>query len=475
MINGGENMDMLINGKLIDKPEKIEVRNPFNSKTIDTVPQGNHEDVKNALAAANKTKKTLSYFSSRQISEILYEIHGELSKNSKSLAKLITLDCGKPIKDSIEEVNRSIQTTLLSAEESKRIYGETIPMDACAGGENVVGFTMRLPLGVVAAITAFNYPLNLAIHKVMPAIAAKNSVILKPSMNAPLAPLKLAEIMDSYLPDGALNAVTGHGKVIGDEIVTSPTVNKITFTGSVEIGENISKKAGMKKLTLELGGNDPLIVLEDADLEKAVEAAVRGSYLNAGQVCIGVKRVILDNKIADEFIEKFVNSTKKLRTGDPMDPETDIGPLITETAAVEVENRVNDAITRGADLLCGGKRKDAFYTPTILDNVDPEMKIVQYETFGPVAPIIRINGIDEAIKVANNTKYGLQAGIFTSNINNAMKAVKEIEAGGVMVNKPSTYRMDNMPFGGCKMSGLGKEGIKYAIEEMTKTKIVVLN
>jgi lactaldehyde dehydrogenase len=468
-------MDMLINGKLIEKPEKIEIRNPFNNKVIDTVPQGNHEDVQNALIAANRAKKSLNDLSSREISESLYEIHEELSKNSKSLAKLITLDCGKPIKDSIEEVNRSIQTILLSAEESKRIYGETIPMDACAGGENVIGFTMRLPLGVVAAITPFNYPLNLAIHKVAPAIAAKNSVILKPSMKAPLTALKMAEIMDFYLPDGALNAVTGHGRTIGDEIVTSPVVNKISFTGSVEIGKHISKQAGMKKLTLELGGNDPLIVLEDADINKAVEAAVRGSYLNAGQVCIGVKRVILDNKIADEFIQKFLNNTKKLVTGDPMDPETDVGPLINKGAAIEVENRVNESVNDGAELLCGGKREGTLYMPTILDNVDSKMKIVKYETFGPVSPIIRINGIDEAIKVANNTKYGLQAGIFTNNINNAMKAVKEIEAGGVIVNKASTYRMDNMPFGGCKMSGLGKEGIKYAIEGMTKTKIAVIN
>jgi lactaldehyde dehydrogenase len=334
---------------------------------------------------------------------------------------------------------------------------------------------MRLPLGVVAAITPFNYPLNLAIHKVAPAIAAKNSVILKPSMKAPLAALKLAEIMDFHLPDGALNAITGYGSTIGDEIITSDAVDKISFTGSVEIGDHISKKAGMKKLTLELGGNDPLIVLADADIEKAVEAAVRGSYLNAGQVCIGVKRVILDNEIADEFIEKFVKDTRKLVTGNPLDLKTDVGPLINESAAIEVENRVNAAINEGADLLCGGKRKGTFYKPTVLDNVDSKMNIVQNETFGPVSPIIRINGIDDAIKVANDTRYGLQAGIFTNNINNALKAVKEVETGGVIINKQSTYRMDNMPFGGCKMSGLGKEGIKYAVEDMTKTKLVVIN
>ncbi len=468
-------MDMLINGKLIDKPETIEIKNPFNNKIIDNVPLGNSEDVKNALIAANKAKEILKNFSSREISEILYEIQEEVSKNSQAFAKLITLDCGKPIKDSKEEVNRSIQTILLSAEESKRIYGETIPMDACIGGENVIGFTMRLPLGVIAAITPFNYPLNLAIHKVAPAIAARNSVILKPSMKAPLAALKLAELMDFYLPDGALNAITGHGKAIGDEIVSSNMINKISFTGSVEVGEHISKNAGMKKLTLELGGNDPLIVLEDADIEKAVEAAVRGSYLNAGQVCIGVKRIILDNKIADEFIEKLVKDTWKLKVGDPLNPRTDVGPLIDESAATEIENRVNGAVQEGAELLCGGKRKGTFYTPTVLDNVDSKMKLVNEETFGPVSPIIRINGIDEAIKAANSTKYGLHAGIFTNNINNALKAVKEIEAGGVVVNKQPTFRADNMPFGGCKMSGLGKEGIKYAVEDMTKIKLVAIN
>ncbi len=468
-------MDMLINGKLIEKPESIEIKNPFNNEVIDTVPLGNSKDVKNALIAANKAKETLKHFSSREISEILYGIQEEISKNKFTFAKLITLDCGKPIKDSKEEVNRSIQTILLSAEESKRIYGETIPMDACIGGENVIGFTMRLPLGVVAAITPFNYPLNLAIHKVAPAIAAKNSVILKPSMKAPLAALKLAEVMDFYLPDGALNAITGSGRAIGEEIVSSDMVDKISFTGSVEVGKHISKIAGMKKLTLELGGNDPLIVLEDADIEKAVEAAVRGSYLNAGQVCIGVKRVILDNKIADEFIEKFVEDTRKLKVGDPLDLKTDVGPLINESAAIEVENRVNAAVQDGAELLCGGKREGSFYTPSVLDSVNFKMKIVQEETFGPVSPIIRINGIDEAIKVANNTKYGLQAGVFTNNINNVLKAVKEIETGGVIINKQSTYRADNMPFGGCKMSGLGKEGIKYAVEDMTKVKLVAIN
>jgi lactaldehyde dehydrogenase len=466
---------MLINGKLIGKTEQIEIFNPANNELIDTVPHGNRDDAKKAIEAANKASKILKNVSSREVSESLYEIYGEIKKNSDEFAKLITLDCGKPIKESQDEVKRSLQTTLLSAEESKRIYGETIPLDACIDGENLLGFTSRVPLGVVGAITPFNYPLNLVIHKVMPAIAAKNAVVLKPSNQAPLAALKLAEIMNMYLDPGVINAVTGSGSEVGDEIVRNEGTHKISFTGSVETGLNVSKNAGMKKLTLELGGNDPLIVLEDADIEKAVDAAVRGSYLNAGQVCTGVKRIILDKKISDEFKDNFVKATLKLNVGDPFNLETDVGPLIDESAAITIEKRVNGALKEGAELLCGGSRKGAFYSPTVLDNVDSRMEIVQEETFGPIAPLIKVDGVEEAIDVANDTKYGLQAGIFTTNINSALKASKLIEAGSVIINRQSTYRADNMPFGGCKMSGMGKEGIKYALEEMTETKLVVVN
>lgn len=466
---------MLINGKFIEKSEYIEIKNPANNKVIDTVPKGTRKDVKIAISAAKRTSNVTREIPSRLISEYLYDIYGELSKNSKLFEKLITIDCGKPIKDSKEEVKRSKQTILLSAEESKRIYGETIPMDACIGGEEVIGFTTRIPLGVVGAITPFNYPLNLVIHKVAPAIAAKNTVVVKPSTKAPLAALKFAEIANTYLEDGFLNVVPGSGSEVGDEIVKSELVDKISFTGSIETGLSISKNAGMKKLTLELGGNDPLLVLADANIEKAVEAAVRGSYLNAGQVCIGVKRIILDKKIADEFTDKLVKATGRLKVGDPMDIKTDVGPLIDENAAINIEKIVNQSIDDGAELLCGGKREGSFYTPTVLDNVDSKMNIVQKETFGPISPLIHVDGIDEAIDVANDTKYGLQAGIFTDNINSALKAAKKIDAGSIIINKQSTYRTDNMPFGGCKMSGMGKEGIKYAVEEMTRTKLFVFN
>ena len=466
-------MEIVIDGKLIDKDHKIKVVNPANNQIVDTVPSGSLEDIKNALEAANQAKKAINDMSSRKVSRILYDIYEDILKNKNELARLVTFETGKPIKDSVNEINRSVETILLSAEESKRIYGETVPLDACIGGRTALGFTIKVPLGVISAITPFNYPVNLAIHKIAPAIAAKNTVVLKPSIKAPLAALKLVQIMDSHLPPGVINGITGHSHIIGDEMILSPIVNKISFTGSVETGISISRKTSMKKITLELGGNDPLVVLDDADIEKAVRAAVSGSFLNAGQVCIAVKRIILHDNIADEFVSKMVPKTVKLNMGDPIKTETDVGPLIDEEAAIKVEMLVDDALNNGAKLLLGGKRSGAFYSPTVIDHVKPDMKIVSDETFGPVAPIIRIHDIDEAFEVANNTQYGLQAGVFTGSIENALKAAKVIEAGSIIINRQSTFRTDNMPFGGFKMSGMGKEGIKYAIDDMTKTKLVV--
>lgn len=468
-------MEMLINGELIGYDAKINVLNPFNNDVVDTVPDGNLEHIKKAIIAANNAKNDLNDMSARKISEALYDISQEISEKLNDFSKLITLETGKPISAAKDEVKRSVDTFKFAAEESKRIYGESIPLDAGIGGKGFLGFSIKIPLGVVGAITPFNYPLNLAIHKIAPALAAKNTVVLKPSLSAPLTAIELSKIVADYFPKGAMNVVTGKGSVIGDELVSSDLVNKISFTGSVAVGKRISQKAGMKKITLELGGNDPLIILEDANLDEAVLAAVRGSYLFAGQVCIAVKRIIVDNNIADDFVDQLTKKTLKLNVGNPLNPKTDVGPLIDSEAAAHVENVVADAINHGAQLLCGGEREGNIYMPTVLDYVKMEMDVVNNETFGPISPIIRVNGVGEAIKVANNTQYGLQAGIYTKNIHNALKAAKEIESGSVMVNKQSTFRTDNMPFGGFKMSGVGKEGLKYAIEDMTRTKLIVLN
>jgi lactaldehyde dehydrogenase len=469
------NMEMLINGKKITKDENHNVINPYNNEIVDKVPLADVNDVKKAVSAANSAKKQLQEMSSRKLSNKLYDAFENLNKHKKEIAELITQEMGKPIKESLGEMERSVETLKFAAEESKRIYGESIPLDAGINGKGFFAFTQKIPLGVVAAITPFNYPVNLAIHKIAPAIASKNTTVLKPSLQAPLSALKMAEIIAQEFPEGVVNSLTGIGSEIGDALVQSDNVNKISFTGSVATGLFISSKAGMKKLTLELGGNDPLLILKDADISKAVKGAVIGSYLNAGQVCMGVKRIIVDELVYDEFLNEFIKETEKLKLGNPMKKETDIGPLVNENAAIMVAQSVENAVLNGAEIVSGGKRNGAFYEPTILDNVGKNMDVVVNETFGPVSPLIKVNSTEEAISIANHSNFGLQAGVFTENISDALKCANEIESGSVFINKQSTFRTDNMPFGGFKESGVGKEGVKYAVEDMCRMKLIGLN
>ena len=468
-------MDMLIGGKHISSDDLCEVKNPYNNEIIDTVPIAHRQTADLAITEANNAKESLQEMSAFKVSNKLFNVVEKLKGNREDFARLLTLEVGKPIKESLVELDRSIETLKLAAEEAKRIYGESVPLDAGLNGKGFFAFTQRLPLGVVAAITPFNYPLNLTIHKIAPAIACKNTVIIKPPTEAPLTVMKFAELLNEEFPDGVVNTVTGYGSEVGDYLVTSNEVNKISFTGSVTTGLMISQKAGMKKVTLELGGNDPMVVLKDANLDKAVTGVINGAFLNAGQVCMGVKRIIIEEEVADEFSEKLVDATEKLVMGNPLDEKTTLGTLISEKAAMQVEETVNNAVHDGAKILTGGARDGAFYQATVIDNVTHDMDLVVNETFGPVAPIIRVKDVDEAINVANGTDYGLQAGVFTSDYANAMRCASEIEAGTVFINKQSTFRTDNMPFGGFKNSGVGKEGIKYAVEEMTKTKLIGLN
>ena len=456
-------MDMLIGGKYVTAEDTEEVKNPYDGQVIDTVPIAHLQTAQLAIDEANKAKSSLVEMSAFKISNKLLNVCEKLTQNREEFAKLLTLEVGKPINESLVELDRSIETLKLAAEEAKRIYGESVPLDAGLNGKGFFAFTQRLPLGVVAAITPFNYPLNLTIHKIAPAIACKNTVIVKPPTEAPLTVMKFCELLNEEFPDGVVNVITGYGSEIGDYLVCSPEIDKISFTGSVTTGLMISQKAGMKKVTLELGGNDPLVVLKDADIEKAVKGVINGAFLNAGQVCMG------------EFAKKLVGETEKLVMGNPLDKTTTLGTLISEKAAMQVEQTVDMAVKEGAKILTGGKREGAFYGATVIDNVKPDMDLVVNETFGPVAPIIRVKSLDEAIEVANDTEYGLQAGVFTSDYSAAMRCANEIEAGTVFINKQSTFRTDNMPFGGFKNSGVGKEGIKYAVEEMTKTKLIGLN
>ena len=468
-------MEMLINGEHVSDMDTSDVINPYTGEVIDTVPISHLNNVDNAIEAANNAKASLQEMSAFKISNKLFNVVEKLKENREDFALLLTKEIGKPISESYVELDRSIETLKLAAEEAKRIYGESVPLDAGLNGKGFFAFTQKLPLGVVAAITPFNYPLNLTIHKIAPAIAAKNTVIIKPPTDAPLTVMKFAELVNEEFPAGVINTITGYGSEVGDALVASEKIDKITFTGSVTTGLVISQRAGMKKVTLELGGNDPLIVLDDADVDAAVKGVINGAYLNAGQVCMGVKRIIVQEGIYEEFKNKLVDETSKIKMGDPMDKTTQLGTLISEKAAKQVEETVNNAVKGGAEILIGGKRDNAFYEATVVDKVTPDMDLVVNETFGPVAPLIKVKTVDEAIQIANATEYGLQSGVFTQNYRNALRCANEIESGTVFVNKQSTFRTDNMPFGGFKSSGCGKEGIKYAVEEMTRTKLIGLN
>ena len=468
-------MDMLIDGEYVSDMDYENVINPYDGEVIDKVPISHLNNVDKAIEAANNAKKYLQEMSAFKISNKLFNVCEKLKLHREDFAELLTKEVGKPINESYVELDRSIETLKLAAEEAKRIYGESVPLDAGLNGKGFFAFTQKMPLGVVAAITPFNYPLNLTIHKIAPAIAAKNTVIIKPPTDAPLTVMKFAELLNEEFPKGVINVITGYGSEVGDALVASAKIDKISFTGSVMTGLMISQRAGMKKVTLELGGNDPLIVLDDANTDAAVKGVINGAYLNAGQVCMGVKRIIVQEGIYEEFKAKLVEETSKIKMGNPMDKKTQLGTLISKKAAVHVEETVNNAVKDGAQILIGGKRNGAFYEATVIDKVTPDMDIVVNETFGPVAPLIKVKSVDEAIKMANATEYGLQSGVFTENYRNALKCANEIEAGTVFVNKQSTFRTDNMPFGGFKNSGCGKEGIKYAVDEMTKTKLIGLN
>jgi len=468
-------MEMLINSKHISTDKSMDVLNPYDNSIVDTIPIADKKITLDAIKSAKNAKESIVKLTSRQIYYNLNDACDELRENKKKIAKVITQETGKPIKGSLYELDRSIETLIFAAEESKRIYGESVPIDAGLGGENVIAFTKKIPLGCVAAITPFNYPVNLAIHKLAPALAAKNTVILKPSSEAPLSGLMLAEILANHFPNGVVNSVTGSGENIGDILVKNDDINKISFTGSIPTGIHIANNSGMKKITLELGGNDPTIVLKDADIEKAVKEVVNGAYLFSGQVCMGVKRVIVEHEIIDEFTQKLIEETRKLKVGNPSSTDTDIGPLINNKAVQNVNNKVEEAVSMGATIEVGGKIRNNFYWPTVISNVQEDMKLVSDETFGPIAPIIEAKDINHAIAIANNTHYGLNAGVFTNNINDAIKCANAIESGSVFINKASTFRTDNMPFGGFKNSGVGKEGIKYAVEDMCRTKLIGFN
>ncbi|MCH7843832.1 MAG: aldehyde dehydrogenase family protein [Chloroflexi bacterium] len=469
-------MKMYINGEWVDRAETIPVLNPFDNSVIDTVPRGTAPDMDLAISSAVRGAKAMAKLTSYERYAILNRTAELMSQRAEELGQMITLEEGKVLSEGRGEVQRAIQTITISSEEAKRLHGETVPLDAAPGNVNQFGFTIRVPVGVVAAISPFNFPLNLVCHKVGPALAAGNSVVLKPAGDTPLSALKLVEILlEAGVPEEGIQCITGPGSEIGDVLTGDPRVRKITFTGSVEVGDRICRNAGIKKITMELGSNSPLIVMSDADIEKVAAATVSGGFGNAGQTCISTQRVFADRRVYADLLDALVAPTEAFTTGNPMDETMRMGPMIREADAARVGQWISEAVDQGARIVAGGDWEGNFHSPTIVADATANMRISREELFGPAVAVSAFSDIDEAINMANDSRFGLSAGIFTQNIDWAMRFAKEVESGNLHINSSPQWRADLMPYGGLKDSGMGKEGPAYAVHEMTELKMVVFH
>jgi len=469
-------MKMFINGEWIDRDDKIEVTNPFDGSVIDTVPKASAEDVEVAIAGVAKGAEIMRNMPACERSQVLRKAAELMAQRQEELGRTISLEEGKVLSEGVYEASRSAQTIEISAEEAKRLTGEVLPLDAAPGAAGKLGFTLRIPCGVVAAITPFNFPLNLVCHKVGPALAAGNAVIVKPASDTPLSAFKLVEILlEAGLPPLAISCVTGSGSTVGEGICRDRRVRKISFTGSGDVGRRICEIAGLKKVTMELGSNSPLIVMQDADLSKVVDATAAGGFANAGQVCMSLQRVIAMQDIYDDLIGALQPRIESITAGDQLAASTNMGPMVRQRDAERVSEWVDEAVSDGARLVCGGRREGAVVVPTLLADVRPDMRISRDELFGPAVAITRAATIDEAITLANSTRYGLSAGIFTQDIDNAIRFARQVDSGNIQINWGPMWRADLMPYGGLKDSGMGKEGPKYAIQEMTELKTVVIH
>ena len=461
---------MRIGGEKVVRDRVIEVFNPFTEQVIATVPKATLDDIKRAFAIAKGYKAKLTRYERANILNRAAEL---MRARTDELSDLITSECGICKKDSLYEVGRACDVMNFAAGQTLIDDGQVFSCDLTPHGKKRRVYTQRDPLlGAISAITPFNHPLNQVAHKVAPSIATNNRMVLKPTEKTPLSAIVLADILyEAGLPPEMYQVVTGDPQEIADEMLTNPDVDLITFTGGVPIGKYIASKAGYKRMVLELGGNDPLIVMEDADIEEAASLAVAGSYKNSGQRCTAVKRMLVHEKVADQFVELVVAKTKAWACGDPMDGKVDMGTVIDEPAAKSFEDKVNEAVKAGAKLLVGNIRRGALYSPTVVDQVQPDMPLVKYETFGPVSPIIRFKDINDAIRISNSTAYGLSSGVCTNRLDYITRFVSELHVGTVNVREVPGYRIELTPFGGIKDSGLGyKEGVQEAMKSFTNVK-----
>ena len=455
--------------------EEMTLRAPWDGAELARIPTATLEDLDVVLDRARVAAEAYRWTPAWKRAAILERASHLIEDNAEQIAHIIAAEGGKPLKDARVEAKRGASTFRWAGEEAKRTAGDLIEMDADPSGEGRFGWTIREPRGVIAAISPFNFPLNLVAHKVAPALAGGNAVVLKPASNTPLTALRLAELLaEAGLPDGVLQVVVGSGATIGNKLVMDERTNMVSFTGSPPVGRQIAGDAGMKMVTLELGNNSATIVDDDANLELAVQRVVAGGFANSGQICISVQRVVVHQAVYDAFMEMLIPAVAALKVGDPLDETTDVATLISEDEVERVRGWIDEAVQQGATLATGGVRDDGRLLPTVLTDVTREMKVCAREVFGPVLSILKARDLCEAIDISNDSEMGLQAGVFTNDLNKAMYAARRLEVGGVMINEVPTFRVDHMPYGGIKGSGIGREGLKYAIREMTELKMVAI-
>ena len=471
-----ETWPMYIGGKPRTSTHLREIRDPGTDAVIAAVPLAQREDARDAVRVAESGAAIAAHMPTHERMRILQECADRLAAQHEAFAELIARESSKTIREARKEVTRCVDTLRLSAEEARRIGGEVIRFDQSVGSDSRMGYWQRDPVGIITAITPFNDPLNLVAHKVGPAIATGNAVILKPSNDTPLSALRFAELLyDSGLPGDVLSVITGEAQEIGALLTSAEAVRMVSFTGGLKTGTAIARQAGLKKIAMELGSNSPVIILADAELDRAVESTVSGTFWAAGQNCLGVQRILVEKRVYHTVRDQLVARTEAIRMGDKLNETTDMGPLINSQEATRIEHWVKDAQSRGGKILTGGYREGNFYAPTLLDHVPAGTMILEEEVFGPVACLIPVDDLTSAIAQANRVNYGLQAGVFTRDLHRAFHAIKDLRVGGVMINDSSDYRIDAMPFGGVKGSGIGREGVRFAAEAMTEPKVVCFN
>lgn len=464
-----------VGGEFRETNFPLDVQNPYNNEVFARTFLSGKNELEIAISRAESVLDELKEIPVYQRYEILLQISESLKRERERLAGILAQESGKPLKYALGEIDRAAQTFLIAAEESRRIPGEFLSIDWVPSGKGKEGWVKYFPLGLIAGIAPFNFPMNLAVHKIAPAIAAGNAIILKPARSTPLSVLELAKIIDNTsLPKGAFSILPMDRKA-GNQLVTDERFKMLTFTGSPEVGWKMKKDAGRKKVILELGGNAGVIITESADIDLAVQKCLVGGYAYSGQVCIHVQRIYVQDSVFEEFSGRFNKKVKELKFGDPLDPETDISVMIDTENADRVENWIKESVEDGAKILLGGKKQGAYFEPTVLTNTKKEMKVCSFEIFGPVVVVERFSGFQEAIDLVNDTNYGLQAGVFTNLVSEMNSAFNQLEVGGVIINDVPTFRVDHMPYGGVKESGMGREGVKYAIREMLEPRLLVKN